>query len=111
MDSFILGSAVPPIASAAGPIPPMEIGTTNIAAYVKNLLILKPLISRDHYSSSTSSSSSSSNGSGSSSDSSSSSSSSSSRSSSRTSGTSTIVRPLHRACLAKHGGVGLERAR
>ena len=48
MDPLILGSAVPPIASAAGPIPSMEIGTTNFTAYIKNPLILKPLMSRDH---------------------------------------------------------------
>ena len=48
MDPLILGSAVPPIASAAGPIPSMEIGTTNFTAYIKNPLILKPPILRDH---------------------------------------------------------------
>ena len=48
MDPLILGSAVPPIASAAGPIPSMEIGTTNFTAYIKNPLTLKPLISRNH---------------------------------------------------------------
>ena len=49
MDLFILGSAVPATASAVGPIPPLEIRTTNFTAYIKIPLILKPLISRDHY--------------------------------------------------------------